>query len=64
MLDELASDLRRAGHVLAVAHDVGQVGDILDSESTTDLGVYPAIDEAVEALHPRGSGSSEAVPTD
>jgi sulfate permease, SulP family len=64
MLDELASDLRRGGQVLAVAHDLGQVGDILDSESTTDLGVYRTIDEAIEAIHQRGTGSSEAAATD
>ena len=42
MLDELADDLARQGQQLVIAHDLGQVGDLLASEPDTALAVYPA----------------------
>jgi MFS superfamily sulfate permease-like transporter len=50
MLDELADDLRRDGQRLAIAHDLGQVGDLLGTSEDTSLGIYPTIDEAMEAV--------------
>jgi high affinity sulfate transporter 1 len=47
MLDELADDLARAGQQLVIAHDLGQVGDLLDASS---LQVFPTIDEAIAAV--------------
>lgn len=50
MLDELAEDLVRSGQRLVIAHDLGQVGDLLEHAGATELRVYPTIDEAVEAV--------------
>jgi anti-anti-sigma factor len=50
MLDELANDLERAGQQLVIAHDLGQVGDLLEAHPETDLAVYPTIDEAIAAV--------------
>lgn len=50
MLDDLADDLQRSGQRLVLAHDLGQVGDLLASLST-ELGVYPTIDDAIAAVH-------------
>ena len=48
MLDELAEDLGREGKRLVIAHDLGQVGDLLEREATS-LDVYATIDEAMAA---------------
>jgi sulfate permease, SulP family len=50
MLDELADDLARAGQQLVIAHDLGQVGDLLAANPETNLQVQPTIDEAVAAI--------------
>jgi sulfate permease, SulP family len=50
MLDELADDLARGGQQLVIAHDLGQVGDLLGSTGSTSLGLYPTIDEAIAAI--------------
>ncbi len=51
MLDELASDLARDGQQLVIAHDLGQVGDLLAAaDELTSLKVVPSIDEAIEAI--------------
>ena len=52
MLDDVADDLARQGKQLAIAHDLGQVGDLLASEPDSALAVYPGIDEAIAALSP------------
>ena len=50
MLDELADDLERAGQDLVIAHDLGQVGDLLEAHPETSLQVFPTIDEAIAAI--------------
>jgi high affinity sulfate transporter 1 len=60
MLDELADDLARGGQRLVVADDLGQVGDVLDATSETQLGVYRTIDEAIDAVSGRGSAAKPA----
>ena len=51
MLDELASDMARDGQRLVIAHDVGQVEDLLALDHAgTDITVVPTIDEAVAAI--------------
>ena len=50
MLDELADDLERAGQQLVIAHDLGQVGDLLSAHPETNLAVFPTIDEAIAAV--------------
>ncbi len=51
MLDELASDMARDGQRLVIAHDVGQVDDLLALDHAgTDITVVPTIDEAVAAI--------------
>ena len=51
MLDELASDLEREGQQLVIAHDLGQVGDLLGAaHELTALEVVPSIDEAIAAI--------------
>ncbi len=35
---------------LAIAHDLGQVGDLLGTSETTSLGIYPTTDEAIVAI--------------
>ena len=51
MLDELADDLERAGQQLVIAHDLGQVGDLLAATPETNLVVVPTIDEAIVAVN-------------
>ena len=55
MLDELAEDLARDGRRLVIAHDIGQVGDLLAAGASA-LGVYPTIDEAMTAARVRAPG--------
>ena len=51
MLEELASDLERTGQHLVIAHDLGQVGDLLAGRTAdTDLQVFPTIAEAIAAV--------------
>ena len=51
MLEELAVELAGGGQQLVIAHELGQVGDLLDQHgSATDLRVYATIDEAVVAV--------------
>lgn len=51
MLDVLAGDLARESVVLAIAHDIGQVRDMLsEGEVTETLRVFPTIDAAVADL--------------
>ncbi len=51
MLEELAGTLRRTGQRLVIAHDLGQVEDLLESEGVSDLGVFPTIPEAIADVH-------------
>ena len=51
MLDELASDLARDGQQLVLAHDLGQVGDLLATDhDVTDVKIFPTIDAAIAAI--------------
>jgi high affinity sulfate transporter 1 len=50
MLDELADDLDRLGQRLVIAHDLGQVGDLLSASPDSSLQVFPTIDEAIAAV--------------
>jgi high affinity sulfate transporter 1 len=50
MLDELAADLARDGQQLAVAHDLGQVGDVLAAAATGNLSLHRTIDDAIAAV--------------
>ena len=51
MLDVLAGDLARQGVVLAIAHDIGQVRDMLaEGEVTESLRVFATIDSAIADL--------------
>jgi high affinity sulfate transporter 1 len=50
MLDEVAEDLAHGGQRLILAHDVGQVGDVLSVQPDVALSVYATIPEAIAAL--------------
>ena len=50
MLDELADDLLRNNQELVIAHDLGQVGDLLAAHPETNLQVFATIDEAIAAI--------------
>jgi high affinity sulfate transporter 1 len=50
MLDELADDLEQQGQQLVLAHDLGQVGDLLGASPDSSLQVFPTIDEAIAAV--------------
>ena len=51
MLEELADELARGGQQLVIAHELGQVSDLLvRHRHATDLRVYPTIDEAIAAV--------------
>ena len=60
MLDELADDLATTGQQLVIAHDLGQVGDLLAHGGTTTApcAVYPTIDDAVAAVTADGRESA------
>jgi len=63
MIDVLAGDLAREGVVLAIAHDIGQVRDMLrEGEVTDTLRVYPTIDAALADLRdlPRATSTGQA----
>lgn len=53
MLDELADDLHRAGQQLVIAHDLGQVGDLLGATPDSNLQVVPTIDDAIAVISAR-----------
>ena len=51
MLEDLAGDLAGGGQHLVIAHELGQVGDLLDRyRPATDLRIYPTIEEAIAAV--------------
>ena len=50
MLDELADELTPNDQRLVIAHDLGQVGDLLSAQPSTSLQVLPSIDEAIAAI--------------
>ena len=51
MLVELADTLETAGVRFAIAHDIGQVRDVLDREAAADaIPVYASVQAAVEAM--------------
>jgi high affinity sulfate transporter 1 len=49
MLEEVAEEMGRHGQRLVLAHDLGQVGDLLASDGATDVAVHRTIDEAIVA---------------
>ena len=49
MLEELADDMARRQQRLMIAHDLGQVGDLLETLPDAALAVYPTIAAAVAA---------------
>ena len=54
MLQELARDLARDDVQFVLAHEIGQVGDILEADGLDgDLRVYPTVNDAIAAV---GSG--------
>ncbi len=50
--DELAEDLQSSGVRLALAHEIGQVRDVMRRgvEPESGLAVYPTVKTALEAL--------------
>ena len=53
MLQELASDLARADVRFVIAHELGQVGDILAVDpAEVQLQIYPTVDAALAAIGP------------
>lgn len=50
MLDDVAGDLARDGRHFLIAHDLGQVGDLLAREPDAAARVYRTIPEAIAAL--------------
>lgn len=57
MLTEVTDDLRTQGVDLVLAHDIGQVRDLLPSdERGTGPALYPTIDQAIEAVQRRIPG--------
>jgi SulP family sulfate permease len=60
MLEEVAADLARDDRLLVLAHDLGQVGDLLArSGADSPVRVYRTIDEAIAAV----SGTARHRPT-
>jgi MFS superfamily sulfate permease-like transporter len=49
MLEEVAEEMARHGQRLVLAHDLGQVGDLLVSDGATDVAVHRTIDGAIAA---------------
>jgi MFS superfamily sulfate permease-like transporter len=49
MLEELADELARRGQRLVLAHDLGQVGDLLAADGSSRVAVHRTIDEAIVA---------------
>jgi anti-anti-sigma factor len=51
MLIELADTLEISGVRFAIAHDIGQVRDLLrEDPSTARIPIYPSVEEAVRVL--------------
>ena len=50
MLDELADDLHRNGQQLILAHDLGQVGDLLAQHPDSEIEVRPTIADAIASV--------------
>jgi sulfate permease, SulP family len=66
MLGQLAADLKRQGIQFVIARDVGQVRDVLRRADVGELpvGVYPTVQDAVEALTAQPTLESEHRPED
>ena len=64
MLGETAEDLAAGGQRMVLAHDVGQVRDVLRAGGDGELEVYATIAEAVAALSAAGSDPSAPVSGD
>jgi MFS superfamily sulfate permease-like transporter len=60
MLVELADDLERDGKRLVIAHNLGQVGDLLAADPDVSIGVFPTIPEAIAAVRGQPTGSADA----
>lgn len=55
MLHDLGEDLDRSGVTLAIAHELGQVHDVLAAEGLDrGMPIYPTVEAAVAALGPSG----------
>jgi sulfate permease, SulP family len=54
MLDDLAADLERTGQRLVIAHNLGQVGDLLaKTDTSAGLEVFGTIPDAIAAVQDR-----------
>jgi MFS superfamily sulfate permease-like transporter len=51
MLSQLSREFDRAGVKLLVAHDIGQVRDVLDRTDDPAERIFPTVDAAVAAAH-------------
>jgi anti-anti-sigma factor len=59
MLARLIGEIESSGRSLIIAHDIGQVREILRIEGRDEIRVYPTVAQAVDAATvPAGSGSS------
>jgi SulP family sulfate permease len=57
MLEDLAADLARVDVRFVIAHDLGQVGDILEVQPAgAALQMYPTVDVALAAIGPAPTG--------
>ena len=62
MLDELADDLKRTGVQLVIAHDLGQVGDVIkQADVESELQMYPTIEAALDSPRVRRRVSRASV---
>jgi len=59
MLDELADDLHRNGQRLVLAHDLGQVGDLLAQHPDSEVEVRPTIAEAIASVRATDPATEE-----
>src|SRR5262249_7971783 len=57
MLSDLVGELDAIHRHLVIAHDIGQVREVLDLEGAADLTVYPTVAKAVEALSGTDAGT-------
>jgi high affinity sulfate transporter 1 len=57
MLAQLGRELDRAGVALYVAHDIGQVRDVLDRAEESAGRIFPTVDAAVAAAYAQRPGS-------
>ncbi len=51
MLHELGDDLARRGQQLVIAHDLGQVADLLNAEPDPSIELAPTVPDAVALIH-------------